>query len=47
MIYLAWGKQGLFQTSNLSGLNFSGNAAHQQIQKWEKIGIWPTPMPFM
>jgi hypothetical protein len=34
-------------TSNLSGFNFSGNDVHQQIQKWQKIGVWPTPMPFM
>ena len=26
-------------TSNLSGFNFSGNDVHQQIQKWQKIGV--------
>jgi hypothetical protein len=39
--------QHISATSNLSGLNFSGNDVHQQIQKWQKIGVWPTPMPFM
>ena len=27
--------------------SISVNYVHQQIQKWQKIGVWPTPMPFM
>ena len=29
-----------------SNLNFSGNDVHQQIQKWQKIGVWSIPIPF-